>query len=149
MSGLDKLIKQIEAMGKLQTEVGWLDTAKYPDATPVALVAQTQEYGSPARHVPPRPFVRPTIAEQRDEWSRQMGLGVKAVTSGGRTPEQVFTAIGELAAGNVRQSITQVNSPPLEESTIAGRVRRGLEPHKPLQATGLMLTSCTSIVKEK
>jgi len=149
MSGLSELIKRVEAMGKLKAEVGWLDSAKYPDGTPVALVAQTQEYGSPKQRIPPRPFVRPTIAEQNGEWSRQMGIGVKAVAGGHRTPEQVFEALGELAAGDVRMTITQVNTPELADSTKAGRARQGQETEKPLQATGLMLATCTSIVKEK
>ncbi|EKY3117297.1 hypothetical protein ACTV1L_000166 [Cronobacter turicensis] len=149
MSGIADLIKRVQEMGRLKTEVGWQDTAKYEDGTPVALVAQTHEYGNPGRKIPPRPFVRPTIAAEKANWSRQMGLGVKAVASGARTPEQVFTAIGELAAGDVRMTITQVSSPPLEESTQKARAARGLEPEKPLQATGLMLATCTSIVKEK
>lgn len=148
-TGLQALIKQVEALGKLKAEVGWQDTAKYPDGTPVALVAQTHEYGSPARSIPPRPVVRPTILAEKRNWSDTMGLGVKAVVQGSRSPLQVMEAIGELAAGEVRQAITQVNSPPLKERTKAARKRRGLEQEKPLQATGLMLTSCTSIVKEK
>lgn len=149
MKGLQTLMKKVEEMGKFQAEVGWLDSAKYPDGTPVALVAQTQEYGSTKQHIPPRPFVRPTIAAQNNEWSRQMGLGVRAVARGNITPVNVFTAIGELAAGDVRQTITSITSPPLEESTKKARAREGLETEKPLQATGLMLASCTSVVKEK
>jgi len=149
MSGLSELIKQVEALGKLKAEVGWQDTARYENGTPVALVAQTQEFGSPKRRIPPRPMVRPTILAQKKVWSDSMGLGVKAVAQGTRSPLQVMQAIGELAAGDVRMTITQINSPPLAESTKAGRVRRGLEPAKPLQATGLMLATCTSIVKEK
>lgn len=147
--GWEELAKRIEDLGKLKAEVGWQDTAKYPDGTPVALVAQTHEYGSPSRHVPPRPIVRPTILAEKREWSDSMGKGVKAVAQGKRSPLQVIQAVGELAAGDVRKAITQVNSPALAESTVASRKRRGLEPNKPLQATGLMLTSCTSIVKEK
>lgn len=149
MGGLQDLIKRVEELGKLKAEVGWQDTAKYPDGTPVALVAQTHEFGSPARRIPPRPIVRPTILAEKRHWSDTMGQGVKAVAQGSRSPLQVMEAIGELAAGEVRQTITQVNSPPLAESTKSARRRRGLEPAKPLQATGLMLTSCTSIVKEK
>lgn len=147
--GLDELVKRVAAMGKMQAQIGWQDTAKYPDGTPVALVAQTQEFGSPARRIPPRPFVRTTMAAEKNTWSQTMGLGVKAVTAGTRTPLQVFTAIGELAAGDVRMTITQINSPPLAESTQKSRAGRGLEAEKPLQATGLMLATCTSLVKEK
>lgn len=145
--GLDELVKRVQEMGKMHAEVGWQDTAKYPDGTPVALVAQTQEYLVTPDGV--RSFVRPTISSEKGNWSRQMGIGVKAVANGIREPLQVFTAIGELAAGDVRMTITQISSPPLAESTKKARSARGLEPEKPLQATGLMLSTCTSIVKEK
>lgn len=148
--GLDELVKRVQAMGKLQTQVGWLDTAKYLDTgIPVALVAQTQEFGSPAQNIPPRPFVRPTIAAEGRSWSELMGRGVRAVCAGERTPLQIFTAIGEQAAGDVRMTITQVNSPPLAEATRKARAAKGREPNKPLQDSGEMHTSCTSIVKEK
>ena len=147
MSGIADLIKRVQEMGKLKSEIGWQDTAKYPDGTPVALVAQTQEYLVTSGGV--RSFVRPTIASEKGNWSRQMGIGVKAVANGTRVPLQVFTTIGELAAGDVRMTITQISSPPLADSTKRARAARGLEPEKPLQATGLMLSTCTSIVKEK
>lgn len=149
MKGWKDLAKQVEMLGRLKAEVGWQDTAKYPDGTPVALVAQTHEYGSPARRIPPRPMVRPTILAEKNTWSGAMGQGVKAVMQGTRTPLQVMQAIGELAAGDVRLAITQINGPTLATSTKMARKRRGLETEKPLQATGLMLASCTSIVKEK
>ena len=46
--------------------VGWFDTARYQDGTPVAYVAAIQEFGHGA--IPPRPFMRPTIAQQRQAW---------------------------------------------------------------------------------
>lgn len=147
--GWKDLAKRVEALGRLKAEVGWQDTAKYPDGTPVALVAQTHEFGSPSRRIPPRPMVRPTILAEKRTWSDTMGQGVKAVAQGTRSPLQVMQAIGELAAGDVRLTITQINSPALTERTKAARKRRGLEPEKSLQATGLMLATCTSIVKEK
>ncbi|QLY03707.1 MULTISPECIES: hypothetical protein [Citrobacter] len=148
--GLDELVKRVQEMGRLKAEVGWQDTAKYLDTgVPVALVAQTHEFGSPAQRIPPRPFVRPTIAEEGASWSREMGRGVKAVANGLRTPIDVLQAVGELAAGDVRMTITQVNSPALKESTQKARSAKGFEPSKPLQETGEMRASCTSIVKEK
>lgn len=191
--GLEELMKRVQEMGRLHTEVGWLDTAKYEDGTPVAYVASIQEFGGTANikagqvtihrsvnkktgelknggkftakakanlstthnkkaHtivIPPRPFMRTTIVEQKNSWSEKARQGFKAVSLGVKTPLQVMTALGELAAGDVRMKITQINSPPLKNSTYYSRKRRGLEPNKPLQATGLMLSTCTSIVKEK
>lgn len=78
-----------------------------------------------------------------------MGRGVRAVSAGERTPLQIFTAIGEQAAGDVRMTITLVNNPQLADSTRKARIAKGREPDKPLQDSGVMRASCTSIVKEK
>jgi hypothetical protein len=49
--------------GELQ--VGFMENADpYPDGTPVALVAAVQEFGSPSNGIPPRPFMRPAVAER-------------------------------------------------------------------------------------
>lgn len=146
---LKDLLKRVESIGQLQAQVGWFDTAKYQDGTPVALVAQTQEYGSPARRIPPRPFVRTTIEDKSEEWSDVMGLGLKAVLQGERSPLQVFTAVGDQAVGDIRMTIGMINDPPLEPVTVENRKKKGLEPYKPLQATGKMYSTCSYIVVRK
>lgn len=146
--GWKDLSKRLTEIGKLRASVGWHETAKYPDGTPVAGVAATQEYGSVKKNIPPRPMVRPTIAEQRNEWSRVAGLGFKAVSQNTRTPDQVVTALGELAAGDVRQKITQIMTPELAESTKRARTRQGYKPDKPLVRSGHMLATCTSEVEK-
>lgn len=137
-------VKELKALGSMKALVGWHDTAKYPDGTPVALVAATQEYGSVKKGIPPRATVRPTIAEESAEWSRLAALGIKAIGRGERTAEQVITALGEKAAGDVRLRITRIWEPPLADSTIAIRTRQGYKPDKPLVRSGLLLSTCTS-----
>lgn len=147
--GWRELAKQLGELGKLRASIGWHDTAKYPDGTPVAVAAVSAEYGNVKKNVPPRPIVRPTIESQSKEWSRLAGEGVKAIASGTRTAEQVITAIGEKAAGDVRHKITRIDSPPLAESTQRTRERQGYKPDKPLVRSGLMLSTCTSEVEKK
>lgn len=147
--GWKETAKQLELLGKYFASVGWHDTAKYPDGTQVAVAAVSAEYGNVKMNVPPRPIVRPTIEQQSAEWSRQAALGIKAVAMGTRTAEQVITALGELAAGDVRHTITKVTSPELAESTKKRRERMGYKPDKPLVRSGLMLSTCTSEVEKK
>lgn len=144
--GWRELSKELKELGKLRASVGWHETAKYDDGTPVALVATTHEYGSIKQGIPPRPVVRPTIQEKSREWSYHAGQGFKAVADGRMTPLQVMTALGEAAAGDVRMTISEIQSPPLRESTVSRRVREGFHPDKPLVRSGLMLTTCTSEV---
>ena len=100
--------------------------------------------------IPSRPFMRPTIAEQRDYWMKNgASLATKAATGkiGIRT---VFDQIGLVAAGDVRKTISKVNSPPLKAATIRERMNTYADRktkgnlHKPLVATSLMFTSLTN-----
>ena len=43
-------LKAMLAINKMQTKVGWGESAKYEDGTPVAYVAAIQEYGSTHMH---------------------------------------------------------------------------------------------------
>ena len=147
--GWKEISKQLTELNKLRASVGWHSTAKYPDGTPVALVASTQEYGNVKKNVPPRPTVRPAIAEDGKVWTQLAGQGIKAVALGNRTAHQVVSAIGEKAAGDVRKRIAEIMEPPLAESTQRARARQGYKPDKPLVRTGLMLSTCTSEVEKK
>lgn len=49
-------------------KVGFFPSSKYEDGTPVAYVAIIQEFGSPEQGIPPRSFMRTTIAEKQNEW---------------------------------------------------------------------------------
>lgn len=46
--------------------VGFIDSATYPDGQNVATVAFWNEYGT--EKIPPRPFMRTTIAQNRENW---------------------------------------------------------------------------------
>lgn len=141
--GWQDLAKRLAELGQTETRVGWFDSARYPDGTPVALAATTQEFGSAKKRIPPRSYMRPAIAEGRAEWSAAAASGFKAVADGRYTPFQVLDAIGSAAAGSVRQKISEVNSPALKASTIAARKREGVSGTKPLVATTLMITTLT------
>ena len=52
--------------GDPKLQVGFLENATYPDGTPVALVAATQNLGS--RTIPARPFFSSMIKEKQSEW---------------------------------------------------------------------------------
>src|SRR5579859_3473356 len=102
-------------------KVGWFEKSKYEDGTPVAYVATIQEYGFPAKNIPPRPFLRPTILKQQAEWRKIAESGAKAILAGKSSVGNVMEALGLKAAGDVRKAITLVFHPPLSPRTIAAR----------------------------
>lgn len=125
-------------------KTGWFETAKYEDGTPVAYVASIHEFGSPEQGIPPRPTMRPTAAQNEQEWAALMGQGARAVLRGERAPSDVLELIALRAASDVGDAIRTLTSPPLKPATIE---RKGFP--KPLVDTGLMLQSVTGVVEPK
>lgn len=147
---LKRLKAALPELGKMRLKVGYFETAKYSDGTPVAYVAAIQEFGYPGGGIPARPTMRPTADAQGNpggEWSQIAAQGAKAILKGSATPGQVMDALGLKAAGDIRKAISKLQSPPLKPSTVAAR-QRGMADRKttgsltkPLVATGLMINS--------
>lgn len=136
--GGGKLTAFLDNMGRrLKTgtvvKVGFLEGATYPDGTPVALIAAIQNFGAPARGIPPRPFFSNMIRDKSPGWGDKLARVLEAVNYDG---EKALALMGEGIAGQLRESIQQTNSPPLAEATIRAK---GFE--KPLVDTGHMLNS--------
>lgn len=148
---LKVLIEGIETrnVGK----VGFFETAKYPDGTPVAYVAAIQEFGSPTQGIRPRSFMRTTIAERQASWKALAASGAKAIAEGRYNIDEVLDGIGQQAAGDIRKKISSITTPALKPTTIRARARRyadggaGGASSKPLVDTGQMLNSVTNSVE--
>lgn len=145
MSAMDELAKRLEAFQGRVAKVGWFETARYPEGEQVASVALIQEFGAPGANIPARPFIRPTISAEGDKWKENITKGVQAVVRGAVTADQVLEIVGQQAAGDIRKTISEVRTPPLADSTIAQRMREG-RTDQPLNRTGLMIATCTSVV---
>ena len=151
--GGDKLALAIKGLDGSRVEVGWFPAAKYEDGpdtgTPVAYIAVIQEFGT--SRIPPRPFMRTTIAEQSAAWSKIAGKLSRAVLRGEQKPGDLAEAVGARVAGDVRKKISSITSPPLSEATIARRVanKSGARSVKPLVYTGRMLATLTHMVTKK
>lgn len=153
--GVQRLVTAIKGITEVQEKVGFFESAKYPDGTPVAYVAAIQEFGYAEGGIPPRSFMRTTIAEHNEEWAGLMAKGAKAVAKGTYTGLQVMDAIGQRAAGDVRKKISEIKDPPLAASTVAAR-RRGMADKKttgsltkPLVHTGILINSVTNTTEPK
>ncbi len=150
-SGTNRLEKVIKELSNKTLKVGWFESAKYDDGTPVAYVATIQEYGFAAKNIPPRPFMRPTKDHKMSSWKEYMRSGAKAVLRGGVTIDQVFDQVGGKMVGDLKQAIVDVTSPALKQSTVDARSRRyatkgTVASNKPLVDSKLMLNTVTYIV---
>lgn len=145
---IKKMLKDLESK---QIQVGFFETAKYPDGTPIAYVAAIQEFGYGP--IPPRPFMRPAELQNQNKWQAGIAMGVKAALNGAITINHALEQVGMVAAGDVRKAIKAVTAPPLAASTIRARQSRKkgkkAASTKPLVDTAQMLQAVTSAVVAK
>lgn len=149
-AAFEKMQKAVQDLQAKSLRVGFFDSAKYEDGTPVAYVATIHEFGSPSNGIPARPFMRPAIAENKTQWAALLGAGSKRVLSGKMEVDQMLGQVGMQAAGEVSESIAAVSTPALKPSTIAARAAKRATPGastKPLVDTGLMIQSVSHKVE--
>lgn len=132
---MDALDDIANSLSDKQLKVGFIDGATYPDGTPVAMVAATNEYGNPANNQPPRPFFRNAISDHETEWSEDIARGLGK----GLELEHVLSVVGEKIAGDIVQSISTLMDPPLSAAAIVSRKSKGNESTKPLVDTKVMI----------
>lgn len=108
--------------------VGFLETEKYPDGTPVAQVAFWNEYGTVK--APPRPFFRQMIEAKSPKWGAALGKNLSAT---GYDTTKALSLVGTGIKDQLTQSIVGFQAPGNAVSTIA---QKGFD--KPLVDTGQM-----------
>ena len=144
LSGGKKLVEALNRMAAKVKEpavlrVGFLEGARYPDGTPVAMIAAIQDFGAPSRGIPPRPFFRNMIADKSPEWPNAIATLLK---HNDFDAKKTLMQTGEAIAGQLRESITTFVGAPLKPATIR---RKGSE--KQLVDSGVMLASVDFEVK--
>lgn len=149
------LKKLQETLGKKKAvKVGFFENATYPDGTSVAVVAATQEFGSPAQNIPARPFMKTTFDEKQKKWMR---IVKRALQEDGHNPDVALERVGLAAAEDIKKAIQAVHEPMLAVSTIKARLRdweetgafeKDKDLQKPLIRTGHMLNSVSYQVED-
>lgn len=134
MKALESIARR---MGGGEVSVGFLEGATYPDGTPVAAVAYWNEFGNSEQ--PARPFFRQMIAKESQSWPKKMAKLAKVTDYDG---DKVLGLMGEDIQGAIKQSINDLQSPPLAPSTIKAK---GFS--KPLIDTSHMINSVGYEVK--
>ena len=144
---LKKLLNTALKGGKQTVEVGFFETARYPDGTPVAQVAVTNEFG--ARNagrngkvvIPERPFFRNANKTVQPKLFKllKFSLDPKRMIVDDRLADK----LGTVFQREIQDSITNMNSPSNAPATIELK-----KSSSPLIDTSLMRNSATYKVKE-
>ncbi|CDG21064.1 Phage related-protein [Xenorhabdus poinarii G6] len=122
MSKLTQLKSVYDELSKKQIKVGFFEHSKYPDGTSIAYVAAIQELGYGP--IPPRPFFRPAMSENRTDYQALIQRAVNAAISGSLDINDGLNQVGAKVAGDVQMVIRSVNEPPLSMVTLLMRKRR-------------------------
>jgi len=120
---LDQIAQKLGSAKSVK--VGFLDKSTYPDGTPVPMVAAIQEFGAPRAGIPPRPFMRPTAHQNRDEWARALQA---ALVASEWDTSKALAMLGEHVAGDIRMAISKLASPPLSLVTLMLRKMKAETP---------------------
>ena len=118
MRGGDKFRQRLAELAKqaatAKVRVGIIEQANYDgsDGESVAQVAFWNEYGT--ARTPARPFFRNTIAERKTEWARLAG---KFMQANGGNVRQSLSDLGEIAVGDIKETITNGNFAPNSKVT--------------------------------
>lgn len=86
----------------------------YPNGTSVIMVGAVHEFGSPARNVPQRSFLRSTITENARKYKEDMKKIMKSVIDGKYDLLKGLSLLGLKVQTDVRTKITDIKEPPLK-----------------------------------
>ena len=146
MSNLSNYLSDLEAELTSKTvKVGWFPSSVYPDGETVAFVALQNELGDPAKKIPPRPFIRPTIQAQKDKWVANIGSMIKT----GMAAKDVLELTALSMQADIHKAIIDVETPELAKRTLDARKARGNSNESPLNDTGYMLATLIGTVEDK
>ena len=136
---LARIAKNVSKPATLK--VGFLEGATAPDGQSIPLRAALNEYGHEHNGVvtPPRPFFRNMVSEKSPEWPKAVG---DLLTANDYDAVKTLRLTGEAIKGQLQQSIVDLTSPPLAESTIE---KKGFD--KPLIEHGDLLNAADYEVK--
>lgn len=115
---LEELARKLGTASKVRA--GFTERARYPDGTPVAVAAAANNFGAPRKGIPPRPFFSNAIANNKPAWGQRLGLELRAA---GMDSREALERMGAVMAGNIAESLVEMNAPALSPVTLLLRER--------------------------
>jgi hypothetical protein len=114
-----------------------------------AAIGYINEYGSPAKNIPPRPWLYPPVNAMQDKAAAMLEKAADAVFDGKPgDAENTMNALGLLAVAEIRKFIVAGAFVPLAPRTLADRKRRKITSTKPLLATYSFWRAISYVVRK-
>jgi hypothetical protein len=130
---LDKMVKALLVLADVEVLVGFPEeTTDRTDEGPAkgmtnAALGYIHDTGAPEQNIPARPFMAPGIADAQDKIDAKLLQVLKAASQdkGVDVIERGFTQVGLIAKLAIQNKINEGIPPPLADSTLRARARRG------------------------
>jgi len=131
-TGGDKLKAKLAELSKKVTnaavvQVGFFEGTSEPNGASTPMIAAIQEFGAPAKGIPPRPFFRTMVAKEEGHWGEDLGAALLATEY---DAEKALGQMGEVMSGELRESIVALTEPKLSDVTLLLRERFGNNPQE-------------------
>ena len=86
----------------------------YPDGTSVIMVGTVHEFGSPARNIPQRSYLRSTVESNKRSYKDMFKKLSIRIIKGQITKKEALGLVGLQVQTDVRQKITDIKEPALK-----------------------------------
>lgn len=134
--------KEVLAVGYPASETGGI---RYPDGTPVILVAAVNNYGSQSMGIPARPFMQEgAVAALAGDAGKVAAELVPLLNQGKITVKEILRQMGPYAEASFKGVFTGVAWTPNSDYTIQLKGSA-----QPLIDTGLLRASLTHVVRSR
>lgn len=134
---LRAIVKRLNGM-RARVEVGVPAGPREKGGSSSALVASVHEFGSPARNIPQRSFLRGGIERNLPGLIALNGANLAAIGRGQMDIETALGRLGQAAAAAVKREIIEGDFAPLKAATIKRK-----KSSRPLVDTGQLRQSVT------
>lgn len=119
---LKRILKNVARMKGAKVEVGVLSDKNHTKAgMSVKKLAAIHELGSVSANIPARPFVEPTMRDNRFEYRRMMFEDAKNLAKGRKDPKKSLSQIGEMAVEDMKMKILDGQFAPLKPRTVLAK----------------------------
>lgn len=163
MADIDDIAKAIRDLTGKRVLVGIPAEKDARPGDPVgnALIGYVQNYGSPARNIPARPFLEPGIEAAMRDLTPHLEAAARAALDGdSASVDQHLGKAGQTAVNSVQATIQAGIPPPLKDATVRRRrIRTPGSSYRrratsaadttPLIDTGALLRSITYVIRKR
>ena len=110
-----------DKLGKAKVvRAGFPEGSRYTDGTPIATAAAVNNFGAPAKGIPPRPFFTTAVNDGKPVWGKRLGLELRAA---GMDSLIALERMGAVMAADIAVALVQTTGPALSPVTLLLRQR--------------------------